>query len=94
MEVTYIIAYSTRAQEDIAWWKKNGSEAARRKISALLKELETHPETGTGKPERLKGDLSGFWSRRINDKDRLVYEIRKECVVVLVLSMRGHYSDK
>jgi len=53
-----------------------------------------HPETGTGKPERLKFDLSGYWSRRINKKDRLIYFIQNEIVTVTVVSALGHYSDK
>ena len=47
---------------------------------------------GEGKPEPLKGDLSGKWSRRINEKDRLVYEFRDDTIIVL--QCKGHYSDK
>jgi len=59
-----------------------------------LKELEDHPYVGTGNPEPLKHELSGKWSRRINQKDRMVYEVKEKIVTVEVLSAMGHYSDK
>ena len=48
----------------------------------------------TGKPEQLRGNLSGMWSRRITDKHRLVYEIREDRIDVLVVIAYGHYNDK
>ena len=65
-----------------------------KKLGKLLEELMEHPRTGTGKPEQLKGDRSGQWSRRITDKHRLVYKINDMEVVVLVLTAYGHYDDK
>jgi len=65
-----------------------------KKLGKLLEELMEHPRTGTGKPEQLKGDRSGQWSRRITDKHRLVYKINDTEVVVLVLTAYGHYDDK
>jgi toxin YoeB len=62
------------------------------KINSLLKEIQRQPFDGVGKPEPLKGDLSGKWSRRINDKDRLVYSYEND--VVIVYQCKGHYSDK
>lgn len=59
---------------------------------ALLRELQEHPFTGTGKPEPLKYQFSGAWSRRINHKDRLVYQVDGEVVTVFVLAMRYHYT--
>lgn len=53
-----------------------------------------HPETGTGQPEQLKHHLSGLYSRRINQKHRLVYSISDEVVIVHVLSAWAHYGDK
>jgi toxin YoeB len=55
--------------------------------------LAETPQTGVGQPKKLKNDLSGLWSRRINKKDRLVYEIVEYQVIVIVLSVVGHYSD-
>ena len=51
--------------------------------------MQRHPFTGEGKPEPLKG---GMWSRRINDKDRLVYDVTDESIVIL--QCKGHYEDK
>ncbi|MCQ2084364.1 MAG: Txe/YoeB family addiction module toxin [Bacteroidaceae bacterium] len=59
---------------------------------ALLHELQEHPFTGTGKPEPLRYQFSGAWSRRINHKDRLVYQVDGEVVTVFVLAMRYHYT--
>jgi toxin YoeB len=56
--------------------------------------LYLHPETGTGKPEKLKFELTGYWSRRINKKDRLIYSIEHHIVTVTVVSAVGHYGDK
>ena len=50
--------------------------------------------TGTGKPEQLRGDRAGQWSRRITKKHRLIYEIHETEIVVLILSSYGHYTDK
>ena len=60
----------------------------------LLYELENHPLTGTGKPEILKREMQGFLSRRINQKDRLIYKIEENINVVVVISCLGHYEDK
>lgn len=86
------LKFTPEALVDLAWWKQNGDDATKHKIKQLLEELENHPRTGTGKPELLSRDLKGVWSRRINKKDRILYEIHDDIVVVLVLSMRGHYS--
>lgn len=88
------LKFTQDAKEDRDWWKRNGDAASKRKIQRMLVELEEHPRTGTGKPEQLTGDLAGVWSRRINKKDRILYEIHDDVVIVLVLSMRGHYGDK
>lgn len=65
-----------------------------RKVKSLLIELSEHPMTGTGRPERLRYAQAGLWSRRINHKDRLIYQIKDDVVEVLVLSMLSHYGDK
>jgi toxin YoeB len=62
------------------------------KISALIKEIARTPFTGTGKPEPLKGSLSGFWSRRITDKHRLIYRIDGDAIIIT--ACKSHYSDK
>ena len=61
------------------------------KTKALLAEIEEHPETGTGKPEKLRFDLAGFMSRRINREHRLMYVINEEEKCVYIYSLKGHY---
>ncbi|WP_302759493.1 Txe/YoeB family addiction module toxin [Amedibacillus dolichus] len=58
----------------------------------MIQDIERNGNSGLGKPEQLRGDLSGLWSRRINDKDRLVYKIDETSVYILVC--RFHYADK
>ncbi|WP_026951036.1 Txe/YoeB family addiction module toxin [Algoriphagus mannitolivorans] len=85
------IVYRPDAIKDIEKIVESGNKPLLRKLKKLLKELEEHPETGTGKPERLKNNLSGLWSRRINQEHRLVYFIDGDRVVVTVVSAFGHY---
>ena len=63
-------------------------------LGSFLNELSETPYSGVGKPEALKSNLSGFWSRQINPKDRLIYTVNDDLVVVDVISAMGHYSDK
>lgn len=60
-----------------------------RKIFDLMEQIKSNPFTGIGKPEALKGDLKGFWSRRINDEHRIVYSVTSDSVIVI--SCRSHY---
>ena len=91
--MSYRIAFTPQASEDFKFWKETSSKTAE-KIKAMLRELQEHPFTGTGKPEPLKYQFSGAWSRRINHKDRLVYQVNGDVVTVFVLAMRFHYKDK
>jgi len=90
----YIVEYTENAINDLRYHKKSGNKANLKKISSIVAELELHPFSGIGKPEALKGSLSGFWSRRINQKDRLIYSVQELVVTVTVVSAMGHYSDK
>jgi toxin YoeB len=92
--MTYTLEFSETALSDIKKHKKSGDKATLKKIEKLLNELMEHPETGTGQPEQLKHNLAGLYSRRINQKHRLVYSINKEIVTVHVLSAWAHYGDK
>ena len=67
---------------------------AYKKVNKLIEELKQHPKTGTGHPEQLKGNRTNQWSRRITEKHRLIYEIRDNEVIVIVISAYGHYEDK
>jgi len=90
----YSIRVEKKAAKDLEKIYKSGNKGDISKVEKIFQELEEHPQTGTGKPEVLKNELTGLWSRRINKKDRLVYEIVDMEVVVIVLSAQGHYSDK
>lgn len=89
----YTVKISKTADVDIEKHKKSGKKSSIKKIDEILDELEIHPYSGTGKPEALKHELSGKWSRRINKKDRIIYTVHDRVVEVVVLSVMGHYSD-
>ena len=78
------------AWEDYLYWQLQDKKMLKR-INTLLKDIERNNFEGLGKPEPLKGELSGFWSRRIDDTHRLVYRIRGG--VLEVLACKGHYDD-
>ena len=63
-----------------------------KKINSLLEDISRNGNEGIGKPEALRGNLAGFWSRRINDKDRLIYKIDQNNIYVL--ACRYHYGDR
>ena len=90
----YIIEYTETAIKDFQKHKKVGDKSILIKIDKLVNELKIHPTQGTGKPEQLKGVLNNYWSRRINQKHRLIYRIHENIVTVLVISAHGHYGDK
>ena len=92
--MTYTLEFSEIALSDIKKHKKSGDKSVLKKIEKLLNELMEHPMTGTGQPEQLKHNLAGLYSRRINQKHRLVYSINEEVITVYVLSAWAHYGDK
>jgi toxin YoeB len=87
----YKVIIQNQADSDIRRIIKSASKSEKIKLAKMLDELELHPTTGTGKPEQLRYELSGCWSRRINRKDRLIYEVNEEEATVTVLSALGHY---
>ncbi len=88
----YEIEILPEADKEIKSYQKSGNKTAIKKIQTFLKELKEHPTTGTGQPEQLKHNLSGYWSRRIDKKNRLTYRIEEEKVIVVVVSALGHYE--
>lgn len=88
--MSFNLDFSDQAKNDIDFHKKSGNKAVLKKILVLLNELTEHPFEGTGKPELLKYNLSGNWSRRINKEHRLIYKVLED--TVNVLSAKGHYS--
>ena len=83
------IDYTLQAKEDLAYWKKVNNVIILKKIRKLIEAVLENPYEGIGKPEPLKHNLSGCWSRRIDKEHRLVYELTAS--LVTVLSMKGHY---
>ena len=90
----YTIEIASRARKELQLHNKSGNKADIRKIEQIFLELSETPYEGTGNPEPLKYHLSGYWSRRINRKDRIIYRVFDDRVVVLVISAIGHYRDK
>lgn len=88
------IVFSKKAQNDILLWNKSGKKKILKKISELLRDIQRTPYEGIGKPEQLKHNLSGVWSRRIDKEHRLVYEIidEKTIEILNILSVKGHYE--
>ena len=88
----YRIVFDTKAEKDIDFISKSGNKSDLKKLDKIFLELQIHPHTGTGNPEQLKHNLSGYWSRRLNKKDRLIYQIIEEPDnLVVVISALGHY---
>lgn len=90
----YLVVLTGEARKQLLLHKRSGNAASIKKIEAIFRELEEHPYTGIGQPEQLRHQLRGFWSRRINQKDRLIYRVHENIVTVEVISAMGHYSDK
>ncbi len=90
----YVLEFSETALSDIEKHKKIGDKSVLKKIEKLLNELMEHPTVGTGQPEQLKYGLRGLYSRRINKKHRLIYQIKEDVVTVYVLSASSHYGEK
>lgn len=90
----YSVSISNEAKKDLQAHHKAGNKGTIKKIERILNELSEHPTFGIGSPEQLKGNLSGFWSRQINHKDRIIYSIDESSVTVFVVSAKGHYGDK
>ena len=86
------IVFLPKALEDQEYWKSIGDKHIMKRISKLLADIQLHPFTGIGKPEPLKGEQHGLWSRRINDEHRIVYSVSSGMIYVYVLSLRYHYS--
>ena len=82
------LIFSDDAWDDYLYWQKNDRKIVER-INKLIQEVKREPFSGLGKPEPLKHALSGFWSRRITDQDRMVYRV--EADALLLAQLRYHY---
>ena len=83
------LTWDNDAWEDYIYWQSQNKRTLKR-INALIKEVLRNPFQGTGKPEPLRGADNPYWSRRINNKDRLVYIVTQESIIII--ACRGHYE--
>lgn len=83
--------FTKNGWDDYLYWQTEDRKTLK-KINQLIEDISRNKNEGIGKPESLSGNLSGFWSRRINDKDRLIYKIDSENIYIL--ACRYHYNDK
>ena len=91
--MSYVVRYTDEADETIAKYKKS-NPIAYKKVVRLLEEITNHPREGTGHPKPLVEGNNITYSRRISGKDRIVYDVHDDVVVVLIVSVEGHYKDK
>ncbi|MCO6551357.1 MAG: Txe/YoeB family addiction module toxin [Gilliamella sp.] len=81
--------FSDESWNDYLYWQKTDKKVIKR-INELIKDISRTPFLGLGKPEALKFNLSGYWSRRIDGEHRLIYKIENNCIIIL--SCRYHYE--
>ncbi len=84
------IIYTPKAKEHLNFWVKTGNKQILKKILQLTKVIIDSPFEGIGKPEALKHELIGYWSRRINQEHRYVYAITDDTLIIA--SLKGHYE--
>lgn len=84
------LEFTSDVMSDLANWKKVNNKVSLNRINRLLKDILEHPFKGLGKPELLKGDYKGVWSRRISKEHRLLYHVKEQ--TVYILSLKGHYD--
>jgi toxin YoeB len=84
------IAFTESGWNDYLWFFQNDRKVLKR-INLLIKDSSRSPFEGIGKPEPLKGDLSGHWSRRITEEHRLVYTVTAD--ELIIIACRFHYKD-
>lgn len=90
----YSIEIENTARKELATHYKTGDKKTIKHIERIFQELSETPFEGIGSPEPLKYELSGYWPRQINKKDRLIYKVDDNIVTVYIVSALGHYEDK
>jgi toxin YoeB len=88
------LVFAEQAWDDYLWWQNAGKPKGLDRVNLLLKETSRQPFQGIGKPEPLKGDLAGWWSRRITDEHRLVYRVSGQgsAQALEIAQLRYHYE--
>lgn len=84
------VVYTDRAEQELKEWVISGNKQIRKKIIALIQSILETPFTGIGKPEQLKHNRTGYWSRRITDEHRLVYKVEHDQIIIIQLKF--HYN--
>lgn len=87
------IIWSEDAWDQYEHWQTADRRILKR-INLLIRDIMREDDGGIGKPEQLRGDLSGFWSRRINEEHRLVYKVDTDADSILIAACRFHYSEQ
>ena len=90
----YTLIFSDVSLEDLAVHDKAGNRTTIKRIDRILKELEKSPFVGIGRPHQLKYDYSGLWSRHLNEKDVIIYDVNETKKTVQIYLARYHYLDK
>jgi len=85
------VGFSIQGLKDYIYWQTEDKRTLK-KINKLINDIVRSPYTGIGHPEPLRGDLSGKWSREIDEKNRLVYKM-KDDIQVVIYQCKGHYND-
>ncbi|MDD2885631.1 MAG: Txe/YoeB family addiction module toxin [Dechloromonas sp.] len=84
-----MISFEDAAWDDYLYWQQT-DKAMLRRINALIRDIQRDPFAGIGKPEPLKFNFSGYWSRRIDDEHRVVYKVDED--EIILAQLRGHYD--
>lgn len=87
--MSFYIEFSDEAKKDILFFQKAGDKSILIKIKSLILNIQENPFSGIGKPEPLKHQFTGLWSRRINREHRMIYKVDQE--LITILSLKGHY---
>ncbi|MBR0514893.1 MAG: Txe/YoeB family addiction module toxin [Clostridia bacterium] len=84
------LMWHEKGWEDYLWWQTQDKKTLKR-INLLIKDMQRSPFDGIGKPEPLKENLSGWWSRRIDDENRIVYQVDDDAIIIA--SCKNHYDE-
>jgi addiction module toxin, txe/yoeB family len=94
LTTSFSVQITDDALKDLEAINKSAAPSVKKKIERIITELQINPKIGVGAPEQLKGKKGIAWSRTLNKKDRLVYEIIEEEKLVIISQFLGHYTDK
>jgi len=90
----FVVAFSDEAKKHLKKIKKSGRKIDLKKLDTFVKEVAVHPRMGIGHPERMKHHVQETWSGEVNEKDRFVYEIYEDEMLIVVKQVLGHYRDR